>query len=72
MTVLQKYEIVDKDKGISQKVELAAYNGLTQNINQALNKCITVICNEFEQHLNKNETKDLFKKVNMLARTFEH
>lgn len=64
-----------KSQGISHGNNLDRYNELTRGINRALRRdkddFITSICKEIEQHANKNEPRDLFKRVRFLSRSFQ-
>lgn len=72
-TLIQERQIV-KAGGIRDNNDIGKYNRLTKDINKALNEdkntYITSICLQIEKHKHQNEPKDLFKKVNVLTRSF--
>lgn len=63
-----------KVKGLRNNDDKEKYATLSRDIRQACrkdkNKYLNDICLEIEQHTHKNETRDMFKKIKQITRSF--
>lgn len=63
-----------KTKGLHGDDDRERYKDLSREIKQRCrndkNKYLSDICHEIEQHAHKNETRDMFKKIKQITRSF--